>query len=122
MGRILNSKLFSVFLLFLIFWIGNSLVGLDTQRKNMEKDIRAYEAKVSESEKSNSSLSNFLKFLENPSFLEREARLKYNYKKSDEEVAFVYPDNSSVKASQSFDDTLRSMSNWKKWGYWLMGY
>ena len=121
MNRILNSKFFPVFLLFVIFWLGNSLVNLGNQRKAVDSEVNSYEAKVSEAEKNNKGLSSFLKYLENPSFLEREARLKYNYKKDDEYVAFVYPDNSPGHASQSFGELLKSMPNWKKWGYWLSG-
>ena len=113
---------FSVVLILLIFWLGNSLVNLSSQRSQIDKDIKAREDKISEAEKNSKSLTQFLKNIENPAFLEREARTKYNYKKSDEQLVFVYPDNTSQATSQSFTELLKSMSNWKKWGYWLLGH
>ncbi len=122
MNRILNSRLFSVFLLFLIFWLGSSLVNLNGQRKLTSRDIRANEEKISEARKNTDSLNQFLKNMENPSFLEREARIKFNYKNPDEQVAFIYRDTDKKPVSQSFENLLRSMPNYKKWWYWLVGY
>lgn len=110
-----------MFLLFLIFWLGNGLLNLNMQKDEVEKELKAYEERSAEAEKSNENISKFLKYFENQSFLEREARLKYNYKKPDEEVAFVYEDINSQTASQSFQDMLNSMPNWKKWWYWTAG-
>src|SRR3989344_1302872 len=118
MERILNSRLFSVFLLFLIFWLGNALLNLHLQKNEVEFERRAYEERAAEAEKNNENISKFVKYFDIPAFLEREARLKYNYKKSDEEVALVYPDISVRAASQSFEEMIEYMPNWKKWVYW----
>ena len=121
MERILNSRLFSVFLLFLIFWLGNALLNLHLQKNEVEFERRAYEERAAEAEKNNENISKFVKYFDIPAFLEREARLKYNYKKSDEEVALVYPDISVRAASQSFEEMIEYMPNWKKWVYWTAG-
>ena len=117
--KILNSKFFSALLLFVIFWLGSSLINLNGQRNVVNQEIKSYDDKISEAQKNKDSLSQFLKNIENPAFLEREARIKYNYRKADEDVTFVYPDHNSKSASRSFADILKVMPNWKKWGYWL---
>ncbi len=108
--------------MFLVFWIGNSLVNLNYQRKDVNQELSAYKGKTTEAQKNNDNLARFLKHIENQAFLEREAKTKYNYKKSDEQVVFVYPDNGQKSASQSFEDMLKSMPFWKRWGYYLIGY
>lgn len=117
MSRILNSKIFSVFLLFFVFWIGNSLVNLNRQREDVNQKLDVYESKTAEAKKSNDNLAGFLKNIENQAFLEREAKIKHNYKKSDENVVFVYSDNNSKTASQGFDELLKSIPVWKKFFY-----
>lgn len=122
MNRILNSRLLSVFLLFLIFWLGNGLVNLSKQIKMIEKEIGSNETKISEAKENTDELNKFLKNFENPAFLEREARLRFNYKIQDEQAAFIYRDTGDEVASQSFYDILKSMPNYKKWWYYLLGY
>ena len=121
MNSLLNSKLFFVVLILLIFWLGNSLVNSSRQREVIDREIESYEAKINEAQNNNENLVIFLKNLAKSSFLDREARLKYNYKGADEQVAFVYPDNNSRPISQSFEELLKTMPNWKKWWYWLFG-
>lgn len=114
MSRVLNSKLLSALLILIIFWLGNSLVNLNRQRENVSSEINSYEDKISKIEESNDKLAEFIKNIENPSFLEREARIKYNYKAADEEVAFVYLDNQKP-ATASFEEQLKFMPFWKRW-------
>lgn len=91
------------------------------QKNEVDRESKAYEERAAEAEKNNENINKFLKYFENPAFLEREARLKYNYKKPDEEVAFVYEDVSGQPASQSSEEMLKYMPNWKKWWYWTAG-
>ena len=121
MNRILNSRLLSVLLIFFIFWLGSSLVNLNKQKRSIGRDIKSNEEKISEANKSTEDLAQFLKNFENPEFLEREARLRLNYKNSDEQVAFIYRDTDAKPVTQSFEDILKSMPNYKKWWYYLLG-
>lgn len=114
MSRILNSKLFSALLILLVFWLGNSLVNLNRQRENIDSETNSYEDKISKAEESNDKLAEFMKNIENLSFLEREAKIKYNYKLADEEVVFVYLDDQK-SASVSFEEQLKSMPFWERW-------
>ena|SRR3989344_5326037 len=120
MNRILNSRLLSVFLLFLIFWLGNGLVNLNTQRKIVDQEIKTNDNKISEAQENADDLAQFIENFDNPAFLEREARIKFNYKNTDEEVAFIYRDTENKITSQSFDDVLKSMPNYQKWWHWLV--
>lgn len=114
MSRILNSKLFSALLILIIFWFGNSLVNLNHQRENIDSKINSYEDKISKVEESNNKLTEFIKNIDNPSFLEREARVKHNYKTADEEVAFIYLENHKP-ATVSFEEELKLMPFWQRW-------
>ncbi len=114
MNRVLNSKLFSALLILLIFWLGNSLVNLNRQREDIDSEIGSYEDKISKAKESNDKLAEFIKNIENQSFLEREARIKYNYKVADEEVALVYLADQKP-ATASFEEQLKSLPFWKRW-------
>lgn len=122
MNKILNSRFFSVFLLFLIFWLGNGLVKLNDRKIIVEQEIKTNENKVAEAQQNTDEIAEFITNFENPAFLEREARMKLNYKSVDEEVAFIYRDTEKKASSQSFEDILKSMPNWKKWQLYLFGF
>jgi len=111
-----------VLLLFLIFWFGSGLVSLNSQRKMVDRDVEANKQKIAEAQENTDNLNQFLKNLENPRFLEREARIKFNYKHPDEQVAFIYRDTEAKPISPSFEDILKSLPNYKKWWYWIVGY
>ncbi len=82
------------------------------------------EAKINDLESDNSYLEKVVGYLKNPSFLQKEARLKLNYKASEEKVAFIYPDESAKagSASGNFNKQLAQMPNYVKWVYYLLGY
>lgn len=120
MSRILNSKLFSALLILLVFWLGNSLVNLNRQREDINNEISSYEDKISKAEESNNKLAEFMKNIENQSFLEREARIKHNYKLADEDVAFIYLDNQKP-ATVSYEEQLKSMPFWERWWHRFAG-
>lgn len=82
------------------------------------------EAKISDLESDNSYIERVIGYLKNPSFLQKEARLKLNYKAFEEKVAFIYQDESAKagSASDNFDKQLVQMPNYLKWVYYLLGY
>lgn len=82
------------------------------------------EGKIAGLERNNNTLERFIQQIANPAFLEKEARLKLNYKRSDEEVAFVYTDDAYQEdlVSADFDRQLALMPNYLKWVYYLLGY
>src|SRR3989344_6096212 len=73
----------------------------------------------------NASLEGYIKNFKNPEFLEKEARLRLNYKASGEEVVFVHRDINSQKASSSGtgpSQRTEEPPNYKKWWHWLLGF
>ena len=120
MSRILNSKFFSILLILLIFWLGNSLANLNRQKEDIVNEGSFYEDKISKAKESNNKLAEFLKNVENPSFLEREARVKYNYKSVAEDVAFIYLDEQKP-ATVSLEEQLKFMPFWKRWWHYVVG-
>lgn len=106
-GKLLNSKIFSVFILILIGWLALSLLGVENKKKFLDKEIQSFENKIKNVQKTNDELSEFISHFDNPSFLEKEARLKLNYKAPDEELIMVYRDNGAKTASDSAASSLK---------------
>lgn len=106
-GKLLNSKIFSVFILILIGWLALSLLGVEHKKKFFDKEIQSFENKIKNVQKTNDELSEFISHFDNPSFLEKEARLKLNYKAPDEELIMVYRDNGAKTASNSAASSLK---------------
>lgn len=82
------------------------------------------EAKIREVQGNTDYLNKFLAYFQTPAFLEKEARLKLNYKDPGEEVTFVYKDKNIKSASESisFEELLSQTPNYKKWFLYLLGY
>lgn len=86
------------------------------------KEAKIFENKINNLETVNKSIEERLKHFEYPSFLEKEARLKLNYKSVGEKVVFVYPDTSKISSeSGGFYDRLNRLPNYMKWVYYFLG-
>ena len=114
-----HSKLFSLILLAAIGWLSLSLFSVRSQKQQIGKEVTYARTKISALERENAALKEFLAFAEHPSFLERELRLRLNYKAPDEQVAFVYPDDEKP-ASPSFEGTGKP-SVFSRLADWLFG-
>ena len=122
--KFLNSKVFTALAGVLVLWLTLSSVNLNSQRNIVDKDVKNIEAKIKEVQKDTDYLNKFLAYFETPAFLEKEARLKLNYKAQGEEVVFIYKDKNAKKVSESvsFEELLKKLPNYKKWGLYLLGY
>lgn len=100
-GKLLNSKIFSALIVIFAGWLALSLFGVEHKNNFFDKEIQSVENKIKNVQKTNNELSEFLSHLDNSSFLKKEARLKLNYKAPDEELIFVYGENSTKTASGS---------------------
>lgn len=104
MKKVMSSKWISVGLVVLISWLGGNLIQVELSKREVERKIAGLENKVGEIENSNRSLEEYLANLSNPNFLDKEARIKMNYKSVDEQVVFFFEDKSIGKeASQSLE-------------------
>ena len=124
--KFLNSKVFTALACVIVLWLTLSSVRLGSQREKTEKDVKNIEAKIEEVQKDTDYLNKFLAYFQAPAFLEREARLKLNYKAQGEEVVFIYkdknPEKKSTQDSISFEELLGRMPNYKKWFLYMLGY
>ena len=109
-----QSKLFSlaailviVFFIFLIMGKIPALIAVQKESKNLEQ-------KVQEAQRAKSELEKLSGFLGSDAYLERQARIKLNYKKSDENVVFVYknPHNQEKPETQPEKSFGRRIKDW----------
>lgn len=99
------------------------MVKIKMQAGLVNKEAAILENKIADLEKDNESIEEYLNHLSYPSFLEKEARLKLNYKLEGESVAFVYPDTSQpTSSSDEFYIQFSQLPNYTKWIYYLLGY
>ncbi len=103
------------FFLLLIIKLKPSLETVSQEVDNLDKKIAEAERDLSESQK----LGDYFK---SAAYLEREARLKLNYKKPGESVVFVYK-NQHAQSPAETNDTAKSslmLPNWQKWLNYLL--
>ena len=117
--NLLNSKILTVPLAFLSVWILFSVISVEIEKDEVKKEEANIESKIINVERDNASLERFIKNFDNPEFLEKEARLRFNYKALGEEAVFVHRDVNSQKASSSQDASSDDLPNYKKWWNWL---
>ena len=118
--NIIDSKWFSILVLVVLGWLGISLFNIKAQNDLINKEIRDLELKIGEFEKSNIISRETINLLENPKFIEQEARERLNYKSSDEEVVVVFLDE-SVVASGSVGENSGNKNLFFDLLNWLIG-
>lgn len=96
---------FSAFLLFLTGFFLWGIVRDWPQRAEVSRQLEDLEAKIAAVEKEGERKERMADYLNSESYLEKQARLRLNLKKEGEEVVFVYRNDDSAKASESFEDT-----------------
>lgn len=119
-----KSKWLLAVLIPAVGWLGFSFIKINLHSDLVNKEVQGLEAKIANLEEENFNLEKILGYFNSQSFLEREARLRLNYKGADEEVAFVYPDEGVVAGSASMNtsEQLEKLPNPAKWVYYLLGY
>jgi cell division protein FtsB len=103
--------------------MGHKAWQVRAQRAQIAIEAGDLESRVKDLERNNQFLASSSAYFSSDAYLERQARMKLNYKLPGEEVAFVYKDT-SVKTPPpgEFKNKLSEMPNWKKWWYYLLGY
>lgn len=120
---VFRSKWFSFVIIAALGWLSLSFVKIKMQSNLINKEEGVLEKKITDLEKDNSSIEKDLNYLNHPAFIEREARLKLNYKAEGENVAFIYPDTGQISSSsENFFEQLKQSPNYIKWIYYLLGY
>lgn len=120
---LMKSKLLLVLLVVAIGWLGLSLIKTKLQKDIVNKEVVELEVEIADLENENLQLEDLVG-RSSDVFLEKEARTKLNYKAPDEQVAFVYPDESAKRSSTSDDKSLdariENSPNYVKWWHWLI--
>lgn len=121
---LLQRKTLTVILAIFVVWMGYRSWQIRGQRAQIALDAQSMESRVQDLERNNQFLASSSAYFSSNAYLERQARLKLNYKLPDEQVAFVYKDTSVKTASKTsgVKDQLAEMPNWQKWWYYLLGY
>ena len=122
--KFINSKIFTALIGVIALGLVLSSVSISLQREEIDREVANVESKIEEVQDDTNYLNKFLAYFKTSAFLEKEARLKLNYKAQGEEVVFVYKDKSVKKESSSigFEELLGKMPNYKKWFWYLRGY
>src|SRR3989344_8367467 len=119
--RLLKSKMFFIFLIPVLFVLIFGIFQNLYHRYQIKKDLDRFNAEVVNLNKQKEDLDKLLDYYKNASNLEKEARVRLNYKKEGEKVVVILP---TATTSQSGDETTISLPasdenipNYKQWWY-----
>lgn len=116
MPSFFHAKWTVLVLLAVAGWLGVSALKVSVQREQADKEVTNLEARITALEKENERLARLTSTSYSDAFLEKEARLKLNYKAPDEQVFFIYRDTDERKAPVQKEpesvSTYESIWNW----------
>ncbi len=119
--RILQSKWLTGALALVVSLVALSVLRIWPLVVTINKETMNLQQKIDEANRNLAELEKSKEYFKNPAYLERQARIKLNFKKPDEKVVFVYknPYNQSPdELAQTLAD--RSRGFWQKlWDYLL---
>lgn len=98
------------------------MIFAEIKKGEVKKEEIVVQTKITGVRLDNDQLERYIKNFENKEFLDREARLRLNYKLPGEEVVFVHRDANPQKASSSQELSPEEMPNYKKWWRWMLGF
>src|SRR3989344_4341659 len=120
-SRFFQSRIFMVMALVIIFFLAVSVAKLWPQKTVIEARLQNLEGKIGETEKSNLDLARLLSYFKSRSYLEREAKLKLNVRRPDENVVVIYEDEkeNQIKEKERESLGLEGLTNFEKWVRYL---
>lgn len=112
-----QSKLFTFLALVIITFFIFSIAKLWPQKTVIDARLENLKGKISETERSNTDLARLLEYFKSRSYLEREAKIKLNVRRPDENVVFIYEDEkeSKIKEKEKESLGLEGLTNFEKW-------
>ncbi|MDO8676661.1 MAG: septum formation initiator family protein [Candidatus Azambacteria bacterium] len=122
--RLIKSKIFFIFLVPVSIALIIGIFQNFYHRYQVKKDLDRLNAEVMSLNKQKEDLDNLLDYYKNSSNLEKEARVRLNYKKEGEKVVVILPtaatssSNETISAS-SLSDT--NLPNYRQWWYYFFG-
>ena len=121
MLKLLKSRVVLMALFALVVWLGLVVLNVKLQRDRLQAALREVQAKIGSTERSNKFLAKFSGYLGSDVYLEKQARLKLNYKAPDEEVVFVYRDGASeTPRPRNAQETSVETPFWLKWWRYIV--
>lgn len=98
------------------------MISLEFEKGEAKKEVKSMESKIEDIKENNQTLEKLLNNYNNPAFIEREARLRLNYKGQGEKVVLVYRNLVLGAASASERFSLKNLSSYQKWWHFLWRY
>jgi len=89
----------------------------------VRQEVNNLNQKIAETERELSELKELGDYFRSSAYLEREARLKLNYKKPGENVVFVYRNQSLLQNPAGNGNSTKpspTLPNWQKWLKYLL--
>ncbi|MDO8495717.1 MAG: hypothetical protein Q7S32_04380 [bacterium] len=115
-----QSKIFTGLALVVIFFLAVALLKIQPQRVVVEKKMKNFQDKIAELESSNLELGSLLEYFKSDAYLEKEAKLKLNVRRPEENVVFfhegdvnpVTTSSEQPSAPSRFINYLGSLGHW----------
>jgi cell division protein FtsB len=119
---ILQSRWFTFLAVVIIGFFLLLIIKLKPSLETVSQEVNNLNQKIAEAEQSLSELQKLGDYFKSAVYLEREARLKLNYKKPGESVVFVYKNQHAQSPAKPNDTTKSStiLPNWQKWLSYLL--
>lgn len=98
------------------------LIKLKPSLEKASQEVNNLDQKIAEAEQGLSELQKLSDYFKSTAYLEREARLKLNYKKPGESAVFVYKNQHAQSPAETDGATKSStiLPNWQKWLNYLL--
>jgi len=123
MKKIFSSKIFFLFCLVILGLVGWAVSKKIIEGNKIDADIKAAEEEIARLETKNNELNDFINYLNTESFLEEEARLKFDLQKPGESVLIIPEENLKETAKKTEDKKGSRESFWgnfpKWWNYFF---
>ncbi len=111
----LKSRYFTAGLAIIVLFLGLSLIRIQQPIQDLNAEISHINQKLDEVKSKNDDLSQRADYLNNKSYLEQQLRLRFNYKKSDEEAVLIYKTQPPVQQSESNNLFIKGYNKFSSW-------
>jgi cell division protein FtsB len=118
---VLQSRWFTFLAVIAIGFFLLLIIKLQPSLETITKETDNLDQKIAEVEKNSLEMEKIRGYLNSADYLERQARIKLNYKKPDESAVFVYQNPHQKPAETNGAEKLPEiLPNWQKWLNYLL--